>query len=127
MSKSELIYKQHEENVEWSNKLDFYKEEIKILQNRLEEVAEKNNNKDVLALVEQFQNQLIIHRNTNDEIQHKVTLSEDKLQEEINKNPVATDHRKVEYHQNEKEEIQIFEKVFSELREEFNRFVAKWM
>lgn len=127
MSQNEFIYKQHEENVEWSNKLDFYKDEIKILQNRLEEIAAKNNHKDVLALVEQFQNRLIIHRNTIDEIQHKVNISEDKLQDEITKNPVATDHRKVEYHQTEKEEIQIFEKVFNELREEFNRFVSKWM
>lgn len=127
MSKNEFIYKQHEENVDWSHKLDFYKDEIKILQNRLEEVAGKNNQKEVLALVGQFQNQLIIHRNTIDEIQHKVNISEDKLRAEINKNPVATDHRKVEYHQTEQEEIQIFEKVFHELREEFNRFVSKWM
>ncbi|TSJ42359.1 hypothetical protein [Fluviicola chungangensis] len=127
MSQNEFIYKQHEENIEWSNKLDFYKDEIKILQNRLEEVAAKNNHKDVLALVEQFQNQLIIHRNTIDEIQHKVTISENELEEEINKNPVATDRRKVAYHQAEKDEIQIFEKVFNELREEFNRFVSKWM
>jgi predicted RNA-binding protein len=127
MSNNEFIYKQHEENVEWSNKLDFYKDEIKILQNRLEEVASKNNHKDVLALVETFQNQLIIHRNTIDEIHHKITISEDKLQDEIAKNPVATDHRKVPNHEVEKEEIQIFEKVFNELREEFNRFVSKWM
>lgn len=127
MSQNEFIYKQHEENVEWSNKLDFYKDEIKILQKRLEEIAGKNNHKDVLSLVEQFQNRLIIHRNTIDEIQHKVNISEDKLQDEITKNPVATDHRKVENHQAEKEEIQIFEKVFNELREEFNRFVSKWM
>ncbi len=127
MSQNELIYKQHEENVEWSNKLEFYKDEIKILQNRLEEVAKKNNHKDVLALVEQFQNRLLIHRNTIDEIRHKITISEDKIQQEITKNPVASDHRKAAYHQAEKEEIQIFEKVFSELREEFNRFVSKWM
>jgi hypothetical protein len=127
MSKNELIYKQHEENVEWSNKLDFYKDEITILQNRLEEIAAKNNHKDVLALVEQFQNRLIIHRNTIDEIQHKINISEDKLHEKITKNPVAVDHQRAEYHQAEKEEIQIFEKVFNELREEFKRFVSKWM
>ncbi|WP_300666370.1 hypothetical protein [Fluviicola sp.] len=127
MSQNEFIYKQHEENVDWSSKLDFYKDEIKILQKRLEEIAAKNNHKDVLALVEQFQDRLIIHRNTVDEIQHKVTISEDRLQEEINQNPVAADHRKVPDHQSEKEAIQTFEKVFSELHEEFNRFVSKWM
>ncbi len=127
MSQSEYIYKQHEENLEWSNKLDFYKDEIYILQSRLEEVAEKNNQKEVLAFIEQFQNRLIIQRNTIDEIQHKVTISEDQLRDEINRNPVAVDHRKVANHEAEKEEIEVFEKVFKELREEFKRFAAKWM
>jgi hypothetical protein len=127
MSESEFIYKQHEENTEWLNKLKFYKDEIKIIQHRLEEIAGKNNNKEILALVEQFQNQLIIHRNTIDEIQHNVIISEDKLHQEIERNPVATDHRKTEYHLAEKEELQTFEKVFSELREHFNRFASKWM
>ena len=127
MSQKEFIYTQHEENTAWSNKLDFYKADIKIHQNRLQEIASKNNRKEVLAGVEKFQNQLIIHRNTIDEIQHKVTISEDKLQGEIRREPVATDHRKTEYHAEVKEEMEIFEKVFKELREEFNRFVSKWM
>lgn len=127
MSQNDYIFKQHEENVEWANKLDFYKDEIHILQSRLEEIAEKNNHKEVLMLVEQFQNRLMIHRNTIDEIQHKITVSEDKLQNEVNKNPVASDHRKVAYHTEEKEEIQVFEKLFRELREDFKRFAADRM
>lgn len=127
MNEKEYIYKQHEENIEWLNTLKFYKDEIKIIQHRLEEIAGKNNSKEVLGLVEQFQNQLIIHRNTIDEIQHRVIISEDKLQQDVERNPVAADHRKTDYHQAEKEELQIFEKLFSELRENFNRFASKWM
>lgn len=127
MSQNEYIFKQHEENIEWSGKLDFFKDEITILQGRLEEITRKNTQKEVLILVEHFQNQLIIYRNTVDEIQHKIHLAEDELQREIKKNPVASDHRKVPYHQNEKEEILIFERVFREFREEFNRFVSKWL
>ncbi|WP_430403304.1 hypothetical protein [Fluviicola sp.] len=127
MSKSEFISEQHKENVEWSSKLDFYKDEIEILQKRLDEIAIKNTKKEVLTSIEYFQNQLIIHRNTIDEIQHGVNVSEDALVSEVKKNPVASDHRKTKYHQAEKEEIQILEKVFKELREEFNRFVSKWI
>ncbi|MDR0802721.1 hypothetical protein [Fluviicola sp.] len=127
MSTKDFIFKQHEEHVEWTKKLDFYKDEIKILQERLEEIVQKNNQKDVLILVEHFQNQLIIYRNNIDEIQHKITVSEDKLQSEIDKNPVASDHRKTEYHQAEKDEVQIFEKLFKEFHDEFNQFVSKWI
>lgn len=127
MSESGFISDQHKENVEWSSKLDFYKDEIEILQKRLDEIASKNTKKEVLISVEYFQNQLIIHRNTIDEIQHGVNISEDSLLCEVKKNPVASDHRKTGYHQAEKEEIQILEKTFKELREEFNRFVSKWI
>jgi predicted nuclease with TOPRIM domain len=127
MATNESIYKQHEENTEWLKKLDFYKDEITILKNRLEELADKNNAKDVLAEVEHFQNQFIIQRNNIDEIAHKVRENEQALQDEIKSNPVAVDHRKMEYHATEKDLVNSFEKVFNEIREDFNKFSAKWM
>ena len=49
MSNTESVYKQHEENTEWINKLNFYKDEIRIMNGRLEEIASKNSSKDALA------------------------------------------------------------------------------
>jgi hypothetical protein len=127
MATNESIYKQHEENTEWLKKLDFYKDEISILKGRLEELATKNNAQDVLAEVEHFQNQFIIQRNNIDEIAHKVREHEQSLLEEIKSNPVAVDHRKVEYHAVEQDLVNSFEKVFNEVREDFNKFSSKWM
>jgi hypothetical protein len=124
---TEFIYTQHEENTEWTNKLNFYRDEIKILQDRLEEIADKNNHEDVLKSVSHFQNQWIIQRNNIDEIMHNVKINEEKLQAEIKSNPVAVDHRKVAYHEEEKEAVESFEKVFNGLRTEFNTFASKWM
>ena len=127
MATNESIYKQHEENTEWLKKLDFYKDEISILKGRLEELATKNNAQEVLAEVERFQNQFIIQRNNIDEIAHKVREHEQSLLEEIKSNPVAVDHRKVEYHAVEQDLVNSFEKVFNEVREDFNKFSSKWM
>jgi hypothetical protein len=127
MSTNETIYKQHEENTEWINKLDFYKDEITILKGRLEEIASKNNSQDVLAFVESYQNRFIIQRNNIDEISHKVKENEQALINEINSNPVAVDHRKTEYHAAEKDLVESFEKNFNDLRDEFNKFSSKWM
>lgn len=121
------IYTQHGENTEWTNKLNFYKDDIRIMTGRLEEVAAKNSSKEVLAEVEHFQNQLIIQRNNIDEALHAVKINEEELQAEINRNPVAVDHRKVEYHAKEKELVEAFEKNFNDLRDEFNEFIAKWL
>jgi hypothetical protein len=127
METKENIYTQHAENTEWTNKLNFYKDEIKIMTGRLEEVAAKNSSKEVMAEVEHFQNQLIIQRNNIDEALHAVKMNEEKLQAEVKSNPVAVDHRKMEYHAQEKDMVESFEKNFNDIRGEFNAFVGKWL
>jgi len=121
------IYTQHEENKEWISKLTFYTDEIKILTGRLEELASKNTTNEVMVGIEHFQNQFIIQRNNIDEILHLVKLNEEALIAEVNSNPVAVDHRKVEYHAKEKDMVESFEKNFNNLRAEFNEFASKWM
>jgi hypothetical protein len=119
------IFNQHAENTDWTNRLSFYKDEIKIMTGRLVEVASKNSSDEVLAQVEHFQNQFIIQRNNIDEALHAIRINEDALQQEVNSNPVAVDHRSVAYHAEEKEMVESFEKNINDLRAEFNEFVAK--
>ncbi len=80
MSTQESIYKQHEENTEWTNKLNFYGEEISILSGRLAEITTKNSNKEMLSEVEHFQNQFIIQQNNIDEIKHGIKMNEESIQ-----------------------------------------------
>ena len=68
MKTGEKIYTQHADHTEWLSKMKFYTDEISILKNRLGEIASKNSDKEVLAQVEHFQNQLIIQRNNIDEV-----------------------------------------------------------
>jgi ActR/RegA family two-component response regulator len=121
------IYAQHGENREWMNKLKFYKDEIAIFNSRLGEVDAKNNHQEVRAQVEHFQNQFIIQRNNIDEIAHAIGQHETALENEINKNPTAVEHRKFEFQNRQKEQVESFEKNFSNIKTEFNRFVAKWL
>ncbi|MDP4637043.1 MAG: hypothetical protein NWR96_06595 [Crocinitomicaceae bacterium] len=121
------IIDQHLENQDWLKRLDFYKEEITILKERLDEVTKKNNASDFLKDVEHFQNQFIVQRNNIDELAHSIKKNEQGLVKEVNSNPVAVDHRKVENHLAEEDFIGYFEKNFAELRGEYNRFLSKWM
>jgi hypothetical protein len=127
MKTEEKIYDQHAEHTDWLSKMKFYTDEIKILKNRLGEIADKNNRKDVLANVEHFQNQLIIQKNTIDEISHIINLEEYAIQKEIIKNPVAIDHREMKSNKEVKNNVDTFEKNFNELRADFKTFAAKWM
>ncbi len=121
------IYDQHAENKEFMSKLNFYKEELSILESRLEEISTKNNQKECLTELEHFQNQLIIQRNNIDEIKHQVNVDEDRLMAEINKNEVAVDRRSVPFHEAEKEQVETFERNFNDMRKELNLFFSKWM
>ena len=127
MNTKENIFQQHEENTDWMSRLAFYKAEIDILKNLLAEVADKNSATDVQKQVEHYQNQFIVQRNNIDLLKHNIQLNEDKLQKEIDSNPIAVDHRKMEYHQTEKEFIDFFETNFNEVRHDFKVFAAKWM
>ncbi len=127
MKTGEKIYTQHEEHTEWMNKLKFYADDITVMKGRLSEIAAKNSHQDVLAQVEHFQNQFIVQKNNIDEISHTIKLDESAIEKEINKNPVAVDHREMPSHAGEREAMNAFEKNFNELRAEFKAFAAKWM
>ena len=127
MNTGEKIYTQHADHTEWLSKLKFYTDEISILKGRLEEITSKNNQQNVLAQVEHFQNQLIVQKNNIVEISHTIKLYESAIEKEVNKNPVAVDHREMPSHSKQKEAVDAFEKNFNELRTEFKIFAAKWM
>lgn len=127
MKTGEKIYTQHQEHIEWMNKLKFYTDDITVMKNRLSEIAAKNSHQDVLAQVEHFQNQFIVQKNNIDEISHTIKLDESAIEKEVNKNPVAVDHREMPAHSDERNAISMFEKNFNELRAEFNIFAARWM
>ena len=126
MSKENII-EAHTENTTWLNKLSFYKDDLKVFSHRLEEVAIKNTHIEVLAEVEKFQNQFIIQNNNIDQIKHIINLEEDKIVEEVNKNPIAVDRRKIDRNAKIDDLIETFENNFKEIRTNFNKFLSKVM
>jgi|688.fasta_scaffold339328_3 hypothetical protein len=121
------IYDLHAEAKEWKNKLDFYRDDLSVMEKRISEVASKNTSKDVQAFVEHFQNQVILQKEQLDLMEKEVRKFSHSLDEEVTKNPVAVDHRKVSDNQSLRDKVDTFEKIFNDLRQELIRFLAKWM
>lgn len=115
----------HAENVEWSKKLGFYSDELKSFDARLSEVTMANTSTEVLSQVEHFQNQFIRQREVIDTLQHEMNIGEDKILAEVKSNEVATDHRKMEDHSELRDQMESFEKIFSEMKTEFQNFLSK--
>lgn len=127
MDSQKTIYQLHEEHKTWLNKLLFYKDELSIMGSRISEIATKNTSKEVLSLVERFQNQLIIQRDQIDLLNHEIKGHAAQLEEAVKKNPTAIDHQKFPDHAKQRESVEVFEKLFNELRAELIRFLSKWM
>ena len=115
------------EHTEWIKGLEFYKDEIHILENRLIEIASKNSTFEARQGMEHFQNQFVVQRNNIDELRHKIKehmhifTKLPELLEEVVENERLADH------ENLRDDYQSFEKVMRELRLEFNVFLARWM
>ncbi len=107
--------------------LAFYEDELRIVQERLEEIASNNTHREVMEGVEHFQNQLIIQRNNIDELKHKVNVYLDQLKEQLTNSPDFAGETLATVNTDLYNQYIVEEKTINELRHEFNRFAAKWL
>ena len=82
----------HFEHQRWEKELKFFLEELPFFQARLEEVAKRYTDKDVLKELDHFQNQLYIERNAMDDCFTISTYMSKKLHAMQKSTPVAVDH-----------------------------------
>lgn len=115
----------HSEHNTWIKHLDFYKDECSTIQNRLAEIISANNKIEVTAQVEHFQNQLIRQNEVIDILKHDIHKAEAAMAEQVEANPVATDRKTAPDHVELRSQFETFEKLFAELKTEFNTFAAK--
>jgi len=117
----------HFEHEMWLNALSFYKEELKIFENRLGEVSGKNTDRDMKAKVEHFQNQFIREHEVIDILKHDINAHEQTLVQYAKDHPVAIDHVYFDNHTGLEGRMEMFKKLWMELRKEFMLFLRDWM
>jgi hypothetical protein len=117
----------HFEHMEWVNSLEYYKDEIKIHEHRLEEIVRRNTRQEVMAELEHFQNQFIREREVIDELRHDINAHENMLAKESKDHPVAIDRRYFTDHTDLRERFSTFERIYKDLKTEFRRWLADRM
>ena len=111
---------------EWLKGVEFYDQDLDTLEKRLMEIVTKNNTRDVMAGVEHFQNQFIVQRNNIDELRHSINEHAGKVASGAKAHEGRMETTLVGEHEGLGEQVRSFEKVFNELRHEYNLFLAKW-
>jgi hypothetical protein len=114
----------HTEYQLWTRELIFYKEEIRIFEERLETIVSRNTKrKDVSVQVEHFQNQFILQKEVIDFLRHDLHVSERQLASfvhELSDEGIA--NIKMDNHGRLRERMSTFRKIFREMKNEFRRF-----
>ncbi len=116
MEKITNLSKEHEDNVELASKINFYKDEIRILKNRLIDLSKELIKQKDLKELERLQNQLEIQENNANNISHAIRNNEKIIDKVYSKGPDEEMKNRMEQHQKEIDLVNTFEKNFKELR-----------
>lgn len=117
----------HFEHIAWNSELSFQKDELKIFENRLEEVASRWTKKEVLIQVEHFQNNFIRHNEVIDTLKHNINSHEKELADFAEDHPVAVDHAHFKDHTSLRDEVETQRKLYEALKTDFLRFLTQTM
>jgi len=107
--------------------LSFYKDELRILESRLIEVAGKNTGFETSREIEHFQNQFILQQNNISELRHKINKHVQKMGTDMMKPGGQINKDLLEEDNVLTDEYKRLEKIIKELRHEFNEFLIRWM
>ncbi len=117
----------HFEHKVWLNEFDFFKDEIQIFTERMAQLESRNNSADFSAAFESLQNRLIRQKEVLDELRHEVKSHEHNLASFAEEHPIAVDHVFFTDHSELRSKANRFKELYTEFKDEFNRFSAKWM
>ena len=117
----------HFEHEKWVKQLNFYKDELKTYNNRLEDIAVRFNGRGVMAELEMFQNKFIRQNEVIDILIHDINEHEGILANSVKENPVASDHRLFTDHSGLRDRMETFLKIYNELKPNFMRYLTKYM
>lgn len=107
--------------------LEFYKEELERMKLHLLEVAGKNTGFEPRQGMEHFEAQLALQRTRIDELRHDVHGLYQKLANDAVSHAGKVRSELVDADRQVYEQYGMQEKIMHDLREEFNRFLSKWM
>jgi hypothetical protein len=127
MTNNKHITDLHKEITEWKSNIEFTRDELKTYQNRLAEVAAKNNETEVMAEVEKYQNKFIRQFEVADELFHDLKIKDANYAELVKSNPVASDRRLTDDHVELRDKVETYVKLYSEDKSNFNSFISKWL
>lgn len=115
------------EHSSWLRGIEFYKDEIRIMKHRLEEVSGKNTGAEVKAQVEHYQNQFMVQEKNLNQLKHEIDAHFKHMEMDVELRAQHLANSTLAEHDVMRESYITTEKIVNELRHEFNHFLSKTM
>ena len=125
----ELIYDSdlHFEHQQWRSELAFWKDELKSFKNRLSELVNRWTEKKILAQLEHYQNQFILHGGVIENLQETIEKHETNIAGHSQKGDESMDVALVKKHSEFRYQMEAQRQIYADLKKEFFRFLTNYM
>jgi hypothetical protein len=127
--KNEIIFNSdlHFEHKLWRRELFFWEDEIRSFRNRLEELVKRWSNKEMLAQLEHFQNRFILHEDVINKYQDHINVHETIIANSSKKGKDMLDISLVKGHIEFRNKMEVQRHIYGDLKNEFFKFLTKYM
>lgn len=109
----------------WDNEMKFYRNELEIFEHRLEQDVVRLTDKEALRELEHFQNQFIRQNEVLDILNKKVRQNRKSIVRESVEGAVFYNSITMEKYKNLRNEFEMFEKIYFDLKKSFVDFNHK--
>ena len=125
----ELIFNSnmHFEHVQWRRELFFWEDELKSFKNRLSELVIRYTAKDVLAKLEHYQNEFILHGGVRDDFLEDIEAHEIRIAAQTKAGQDVLDTVLVKKHLEFRNRMETQRRIYGELKKDFYRFLTDYM
>ena len=111
----------------WRRELFFWEDELRSFKIRLGELVNRSTDKNMLAQLEHYQNQFMIHENKINELQDDINVHETNIASYSKKGENVLDTILVKKHIEFRNHIETQRHIYSDLKKEFFHFLSKYM
>lgn len=125
----EVLYQEnmHFEHQQWNAELAFWKDELKSFNNRLDELVTRWTNKDVLAKLEHYQNEFVLHGNVIEDLQESIEEHEIRIAGQFESGTNALDTIMSKKHIEFRDRMETQREIYADLKKDFFRFLSENM
>ena len=128
-TKSDVLYNEdlHFEHKQWQSELALWEDELKSFNHRLEELVKRWTNKDVLAQLEHYQNEFILHGNVLETLLDEINAHEENMAQHYKRNEDVINRELAKQHMDFRNKMENQREIYSKLKKDFFKFLSKYL